>query len=97
VSALLLMLTIGRWAGLSVTALAFGWTVGGHFDFFSAAGVVALVVWMLCERALKNSGRWGAGPAGESGIAGRGTVGTDAPTEPDLSRLDRLDGVGSGR
>lgn len=97
-SALLVMLTIGRWAGLSVTALAFGWTVGGPFDLFSVAGVVALIIWMLCGRALKNSGRWGAGlPAGESGTAGRGTVGTDAPTEQDLSRLDRLDGVGNGR
>lgn len=84
-------------AGMAVAALAFGWTVGGHLDLFSAAGVLGLVVWMLAQKLI-DSGRWGAGlPAGESGSAGRGTVGTDAPTEPDLSRLDRLDGVGNGR
>ncbi|EQM83383.1 hypothetical protein [Microbacterium maritypicum] len=82
---------------MAVAALAFGWTVGGHLDLFSAAGVLGLVVWRLAQ-LLIDSGRWGAGlPAGDSGSAGRGTVGTDAPTASDLSRLDRLDGVGNGR
>ncbi|WP_127482084.1 hypothetical protein [Microbacterium oxydans] len=82
---------------MAVAALAFGWTVGGHLDLFSAAGVLGLVVWMFAQKLI-DSGRWGAGlPAGDSGSAGRGAVGTDAPTEPDLSRLDRLDGVGNGR
>lgn len=91
------MLTASKWLGLSTAALALGWTVGGHFDLFTTAGVLGLIIWRLAERLI-DSGRWGAGlPAGESGSAGRGTVGTVAPTEPDLSRLDRLDGVGNGR
>ncbi|PRB01800.1 hypothetical protein CQ047_18250 [Microbacterium sp. MYb72] len=86
-----------KWFGLALAALSFGWTVGGHVDLVSLAGVIGLVIWRLAQ-LLIDFGRWGAGlPAGESGSAGRGTVGTDAPTEPDLSRLDRLDGVGNGR
>lgn len=91
------LLVVAKWGGLSVSGLALGWTAGGHLDLFTAVGVVGLIIWMLA-RKLIDSGRWGAGlPAGDSGSAGWGTVGTDAPTEPDLSRLDRLDGVGNGR
>ncbi|KQQ65732.1 hypothetical protein ASF63_10250 [Microbacterium sp. Leaf320] len=91
------VIVAAKWAGMSVAALAFGWTVGGHLDLFTLAGLLGLIIWRLAQ-LLIDSGRWGAGlPAGESGFVGRGTVGTDAPTEQDLSRLDRLDGVGNGR
>lgn len=94
---MMLVLIVAKWSGLSVSALALGWTAGGHFDLFTAVGVVGIIVWQLAQKLI-DSGRWGAGlPAGDSGSAGRGAVGTDAPTEPDLSRLDRLDGVGNGR
>ncbi|TCJ28731.1 hypothetical protein E0W80_04325 [Microbacterium sp. PI-1] len=86
-----------KWIAMGVAALAFGWTVGGHVDLFSLVGVLGLIIWRLAQ-LLIDSGRWDAGlPAGDSGSPGRGTVGTDAPTESDLSRLDRLDGVGNGR
>lgn len=44
------MRTFILWLAIAMTAFAFGWTVGGHFDGITILGAIAAVVWWRMNR-----------------------------------------------